>query len=578
MIIPDNAERKRTYIKFILDTCLMSRADRRDLYDKRRLYFLFGTANNLNQADVRYNRIESHLDLVSAFLFSPDHATFSLAAPLNSPDDEVKQFMAAEDKYNQDFRDAGLFDTFGDAMPWALVFDSMLLKCGWNETRSEPNCQMIQPDEFGVFAEEITDLDEQQAFVHSYHIDYDNAVQRLTRAGLSAFIDKLTVVNTPFESPFPEMITRMIVASTGGGDLTGNVTGSINPSYIARPSYTAKVDRPLVALHELTVWDDDRNDYRLFFVLDPDIIISDSKDTIEVLKKTGPQKKGLENFYNTQCNPFFPKEHPYIHIRPYPVGKYFWGKAHIESLIPLQDWSTERLDQIHDLLEKQAYPPRVGSGFLGLSDEKMEAFGGADSWVMDQLPGAKIEQLYPKMPEDIFADYTQIGQLFMEASGLTEVLQGRSTSGVRSQGHAKELKSTGAGRIRKTAIALEGALTRMGDIFLKLHQRNSDSKIVPDPQEDGKPGNPFYYHNLSSEYSLRVAGHSHSPLFVDDTRELAAALFKAQAIDREQLLRLLNPPNRDAMIHALRSRMAKEAQQRAMNPQPQRGGKPKAVA
>jgi hypothetical protein len=90
--------------------------------------------------------------------------------------------------------------------------------------------------------------------------------------------------------------------------------------------------------------------------------------------------------------------------------------------------------------------------------------------------------------------------------------------------------------------------------------RNNEEAIQPDPKEDGKAGNPFYYHNLVGEYSLRINGHSHSPLFVDDSKEMAGLLFKAQAIDQEGLIRLLNPPNRDNLIHALRARQKKAAQ------------------
>jgi hypothetical protein len=251
-------------------------------------------------------------------------------------------------------------------------------------------------------------------------------------------------------------------------------------------------------------------------------------------------------------------------VRPYQVYEYFWGKAHIESLIPLQEWSNERLQQIHDILDRQAYPPRVGSGFMGLTDEKMEAFGGSDTWVYDQLPQAEIKELYPQMPADIFSDYGQIGALLIEASGLTEVLQGKGEQGVRSRGHAKELRTTGAGRIKKTALRLEAPLVRMGDLALKLNMRNNEEPITPDPKEDGKPGDPFYYHNLGADYSLRIAGHSHSPLFADDTKEVAGALFKAQAIDQEALLRMLSPPNRDNLIHALRARQKKAAQAQAM--------------
>ena len=53
------------------------------------------------------------------------------------------------------------------------------------------------------------------------------------------------------------------------------------------------------------------------------------------------------------------------------------------------------------------------------------------------------------MPPDIFADYNSIGALFVEASGLTETLQGKGTKDVRSKGHAKQMLTTGSGRIKK---------------------------------------------------------------------------------------------------------------------------------
>ena len=577
MIIPDDGPLKDEYLQWVLDTCLASMHERKNMYDRRRQYFLYGTGSD---QDIIYNRLESHLDLVSSFLYSPDHAEFALSAPGNAKDDEVKQFMAAQDAFNNDFRDAGLFDYFGDALNWSLVFDSMMLKMGWSDVRDEETCTIIEPWKFGVFAEEITDLDAQPAFVHTYHIDYDNACQRLIRAGMGSKVDKLAVVNTPFQSPFPELITRMIISSTSGENLGGNVTGSVNPSYVQRPNYHAKVDRPLVAFHELTIWDDECEDYRVFFAVDPGIFISDSKKTIDVLKKAKSfkaQRNQQEQFYNTQCNPFFPKDHPFVQVRPYHIYEYYWGKAHIESLIPLQEWSNERLDQIHDILDKQANPAKVLSGFLGLTDEKAEAFGGADTWVMDQLPQAQVKELYPEMPPDIFADYESIHALMIEASGLTETVMGKGEAGVRSQSHAKQLTVTGSGRIKKTATRLEAPLVRMGDLALRLNMRNNEDPITPDPKEDGKQGDAFYYHNLVGDYSLRIAGHSHSPLFADDSKDLAAALYKAQAIDQEWLIRMLSPPNRDNLIHALRARQKKAAAAAAMRQKmglPEPGAKP----
>ena len=104
--------------------------------------------------------------------------------------------------------DAGLFNSFGNALGWSLVMDTIIGKMGWSDVKEEETFTMVMPWQFGVFAEEVTDLESQPAFVHTYQTDYDNACQRPIRAGLANKIDQLNVVNTPFESPFPEMVTR----------------------------------------------------------------------------------------------------------------------------------------------------------------------------------------------------------------------------------------------------------------------------------------------------------------------------------------------------------------------------------
>ena len=69
-----------------------------------------------------------------------------------------------------------------------------------------------------------------------------------------------------------------------------------------------------------------------------------------------------------------------------------------------------------------------------------------------------------------------------------------------------------------------------------------------------------------SRGNLRIAGHSHSPLFADEARELAALMLKAQSIDREMFVRLLSPPQEDTIISALRERIKVENRIAAQNP------------
>jgi hypothetical protein len=55
MIIPDPGPRQNEFIRWVLDICLTSKKDRKDLYDRRRQFFLYGTAAD---QEVIYNRID----------------------------------------------------------------------------------------------------------------------------------------------------------------------------------------------------------------------------------------------------------------------------------------------------------------------------------------------------------------------------------------------------------------------------------------------------------------------------------------------------------------------------------------
>ncbi len=561
MIFPSDSEALQKRVKSVIEQCTDSRDERIQLYNRRERYFLFGT-DTMEQ--VRYNRLESHIDLVAAFLYAPDHAFYNIAAQRNAADAVVKQATALQDEFNDDFQDDGLSDLVAEAIPWSLVYDTMIVKQGWNDARDQQFGELIPPHNFGVFRESIPDLDKQSAFCHTYFLEWSEAAQRVIRSGRGSDLARLAVENRPFVSPFPEMLNRMIISGTGGTNLMGNIIGQANPNYTPTATYQPKENTSLVKFHELWAWDDDCQDYRIFHMCDPDILIGDSQKTVEALTKASKLKKPEK--YKSDCNFFLPKDHPFTAIRPYTKYNYFWGKSHVDALIPLQDWMTERLDQIADILERQAYPPKVGSGFLGLTDEKMEAFGGADTYLFDQMPQAKIEELHPQMPPDLFSDFSQINELFLEASGLTEVLSGRGEQGVRSRQHAQELRKTGGGRIKRTALKLEPSLVRIGDLGLKLKMRNDDDDITPEPDEHGK-SDPFVAAQVATDVKIRIEGHSHSPLFGDESREIAVLMKKANAISNELFVRMLNPPNRDAIIHELRQQARQQKRMMQQHPE-----------
>ena len=67
---------------------------------------------------------------------------------------------------------------------------------------------------------------------------------------------------------------------------------------------------------------------------------------------------------------------------------------------------------------------------------------------------------------------------------------------------------------------------------------------------------------------------------MEDSRQLAFNLFKAQAIDKEMLIDLVDPPMKELIKDKLKKREEKEARMKAMAPKekPEKGEKPKLEA
>lgn len=557
MIIPRGARKRDDVIDEIANICLSSKRDRDLLYLMRRRFLDYGT--NDYTIEVKYNRLEAHLDLVSSFLFAADHCRYNIAASRNAPDEEVDQIVSLADEWNDTFRDCGLSYLFSDSVYWALALDSMFIKIGWNDSRDDLFGKQILPSDFSVYDESEPDLDSQEAFVHTYCLNWSNAVQRLLRAGKRSEIKKLRRYPGQFSEDMPPILSNLIIDATGGPNLSGAMLGRASADFQPRPTYEPNSENPMVRFHEVWVWDDTNEDYAVFTKADGvDGVLSDSRESYDALRKVDEERAA--QMYVGHGNSFgIEQEHPFVPIIPYKRPDFFWGKAHADILIPLQIWTNERLQQIADLLEQNVDPAKVASGFMGMTDEKIDALGGPGSYVYDMIPGAKLEQLRPPMVPDLFAEFKEIGAIFLEASGLTETIMGRAeTGGARSAKQQKQSVMTGSGRIKKVAVGLEDPLVKMAEIGIKLIQRNSKVRMRTDSGQVLIPAQVANQH-----LKIRVAGHSQSPLFQDESKEEAAALYKSKAIDREMLVRMLNPPNADEIIHRLRKMVKAEQAQAA---------------
>ena len=146
--------------------------------------------------------------------------------------------------------------------------------------------------------------------------------------------------------------------------------------------------------------------------------------------------------------------------------------------------------------------------------------------------------------------------MFAEASGISEVLSGRGEQGVRSAGHASQLARLGSSRAKKRALIVENSLEKLATLYLKLMQAY-DPTHFKDIE-----GQKFIAEQFTRNFVVKVDAHSNSPIFMEDLRSLAFNLFKAQAIDKESLIDMLDPP----MKQMLKEKLKKAEQMKALQP------------
>jgi hypothetical protein len=277
MIFPTDDDELKKRVTYLVESCLSTRDERDQRYQWREQNYLYGTSGG-DRAPI--NKLESHIDLVTSFLYAPDHAFYHISAFSHSDDISVLKAISLQDDFNDDFLEAGMSDTFMEGVQWSTVYDTMIPKIGWNRDQGELFLKLVPPHNFGVYQESEPDIDSQQCFCHTYFIDYQLAVGKLILAGHSAKIPQLKVTHSDSVSPFPEMVNRMIISGSLGTSLSGAYFGQINPDLPPDATYQSKTTAPMVRFSELWAWDDTYLDYRVFHLMEPNILIGDSVKTI----------------------------------------------------------------------------------------------------------------------------------------------------------------------------------------------------------------------------------------------------------------------------------------------------------
>ena len=523
MKIPKGMLDRDEFFRDIIYKCEVSLNSRKVDYASLRNWYLFG--NGPDEAPALYNKIFPHLDQVTSFLYSAETTRFSINLGASVPDNEHRKIPTLTKSLNNEWLNSNADQVFSTATTWALVYGTTYVKLIMN---NGIHPYMVEPGCVGVLREDITYTDRQEALIQKYYITKSELYTRLySHPNRDKIIQRMN--SMPHErTEIANGLERIIISQSNP-----TIYGNVNLDLAGGNRYKAEVSEDTVEMTELWIWDDDAADYRVVTKADPDIIIY--------------ERSGEEMFMKGEL--------PFIQICPNPLYDYYWGASEVQRLIYLQQLRNRRMTEILDLLSKQVSPPTALIGFTGILDEKNFALNRAGGLLSTDMPNAKVEKLAPTMPPDLFTEMREIDAMFEEASGVGNVLQGKGEAGVRSAGHASQLARLGSSRVKKRALIIEDSLEKLATLYLKCMQLYDDTHLKD------THGVPFIAEQFTKEFTVKVDGHSNSPIFTEDTRTLAFNLLKAGAIDKKSLLDLIEPPMKEELLERLKQMEAKQAAQ-----------------
>jgi len=516
MKIPDKLEERDEFYRDLTRKCLVSREDRKEDYDAWRSWYLFG--NGPDDAPAYFNKIYPHIAQLSSFLYSDETTRFSIVLGASADEAENSKIPVLTQAVNDRWHDSNTDMVFSTALDWSFAYASMFVKIIIDKN-GEIHPYIVEPRYIGVLREDVPTMDRQEAFVHIYYITKSELYRRLySHPKRDSIVQRINAQQHPV-SDVPEAIDRIVMSQT-----TPNMMGVVNLDLYGYNKMRAKVDEETIEMRELYVWNDDIDDYQVVTIADPDVIVYDRSNEEMFIKGEAPIQQICSN----------------------PMPDYYWGQCEVQRLIGLQQLRNNRMSEILELLKKQVNPPTALSGFTGLIDEKNFALNREGGVLMSDMPNAKADRFAPDLPDDLWREIDQIDQMVGEASGIGPIVQGKGEPGVRSAGHASQLARLGSSRAKKRALIVEDNLERLATLYLKI-MKERDKTHFKDEH-----GNPFIADQFTNDFTVKVDAHSNSPIFMEDSRALAFTLFKAQAIDKETLVRMLQPPMQSMILEKLK--------------------------
>ena len=348
--IPKNVEE---WSKEIVDECMASTEERAMVYTRATQYYYTGSYDS--RAAI-HNKIRPFIDRLAGYLMQPTDVRFALVFDTQGlPQDVLERAEFAAEKLSADFRTTDADVTFAEATKWGLVNGCQLLKAQPSHEGFKVN--PVHPQNFGVLAETVLRLEEQEAFCHVSFPTISRLMAMLDEQDHprreEIFLKLMESRQSDRDEEEPTYLHQMVV---GGLQPLGNMDGDppsaagiVNVFPVPTPwRPQRKVSRTL-RFCELWIKDADREgDYTTLQLVYPDILL-EGDNTRRNLSKV-------------------PGHSPFIKVQSQQTPGYFWGRSMVADVQMLQDLINKRLRDIKIMWDRNAANPQALSGFTNVTE------------------------------------------------------------------------------------------------------------------------------------------------------------------------------------------------------------------
>ena len=566
----------------IVSQCAASRDERVNRGAAYRNMYLTGD----EQGDPAvYNKTFAYIDNLSSYLYSPVELRFGIEKYGSSTAADRAKGSAAAAELHRYLRQSNVDTLIEEAVIWSLVKGKAFIKTLWGNEGFES--YLIQPEMMGVLREDITSLDEQEAFFHSIYVTPDRFAQMVENhpdrnellKKAAKHMHPVGDGNTPDSNG---MLKQVIIGGMnpfrGEGSSSPKSRGVVDWLGGPSPTISPKLLGSILRIDELWVWDDERDDYTTLQILGNDCLIEGKNLHRNIIAdQFDPDNK--EKSIKANKENALAGHHPFIEFCPNKLAGYFWGRSEICNIALLQEMMNTRIDGINKLLRRQENPPRIFMGGTGPTQQQYSKANKPGGYLVDNSPGGKIQDLAPPLPEGLWESLHEMEAFYDKMAGFTPTLQGRGESGVRAQGHSESLTKNASPRFKDRALTVERSVEALGGLSLEYlkakvghkltawlmpKEDSIDTAVQPDeliaePPVKGMLAIEFTLAQLPDGCKVVVDSHSSSPAFSHETRGLLFDLFKAGAIDKKQLVTHTAPPGEESMIEdIIRSDIAQQ--------------------